>query len=690
MKSLFDATPDGERIAELRRLLVQYEYEYYVLNRPTISDREFDGLMHELEALEAAHPELITPDSPTQRVGSEFIGVAESRAGEKVPHREPMLSLSNTYNKGEAEAFISRMREAVGGSVPLVAELKYDGASISVTYEKGLLSRALTRGNGKVGEDITAAIRAIPSVPLRLRSDTPLPDIVEVRGEVLLPRDAFRALNRKREEEGLPLFANPRNAVAGTIKTKENIARVVAERKPTCIFYYLLSPDKSWLPPMHHDRLERIKEMGLRTSEHYRICKTPEELFAYIDEWDERRHALDVATDGIVVKADDYRVHDEIGWTAKSPKWAMAYKFDAEEAVTRLLGVTFQTARTGVITPVAELDPVLLSGTTVSRASLHNAGIIEELGLRYGDRVTVEKGGEIIPKITSVKVDMRDDKTGDPVRMPEVCPSCGHPTHRLEGMAATICTNEWDCPAQVEGKIEHFASRGAMNINLGPQTVHLLAENLRVHDPSRLYRLTEEELLTLPGFKEAKARNLLTSLEESKKTPFNKVLFALGIKLVGARVADKLAREFGSIDALFSASPETLTALDEIGPMIAESIRLYASEPRNLEIVSELKGVGLNLSFGEGENGLPVRESSLLEGETVVISGVFSSISRDELKELLTRHGAKTGSGITGKTTLFVTGENVGPSKLQKAEELGIRRLSEEEFFRTYPELRGS
>ena len=688
MQSLFDISPDGKRIEELKRLLVRYEYEYYVLQQPTVSDREFDGLMRELEDLERAHPELVTPDSPTQRVGSEFIGKAEARAGEKAPHREPMLSLSNTYSREEAAAFYNRVREAAGRELSLVSELKYDGASISVTYRNGLLDRALTRGDGRVGEDITAAIRAIPSVPLRLRWGGDLPEIVEVRGEVLLPWESFRKLNATREAEGLPLFANPRNAVAGTIKTKEGVAAVVKQRQPVCIFYYLLSPDKAWLPPLHHDRLERMKAMGLRTSEHYRVCHSLSDLSDYLSEWDEKRHTLDVATDGVVVKVDDYRLHDEIGWTAKSPKWAMAYKFDAEEAVTRLLGVAFQTARTGVITPVAELEPVLLSGTTVSRASLHNGDVIAELGLRYGDFVTVEKGGEIIPKITSVKVEMRDGKTGAPVVMPSECPSCGHPAHRLEGMAATVCTNEWDCPAQVEGKIEHFASRGAMNINLGPKTVHLLSDNLRVHDPARLYHLTKEELLTLPGFKEAKAVNLLESIEESKKTPFNKVLFALGIRLVGARVAGKLAREFGSIDALFSASPETLTAMDEIGPMIAESIRLYADEPRNREIVEGLKAVGLNLALGEEEMGEQIPESTVLKGETVVISGTFETISREELKALLARHGAKVGSGITGKTTLFVTGENVGPAKLQKAESLGIRRLSEEEFFKAYPALR--
>lgn len=687
-KGLFEVTPDEERIEELRRLLVRYEHEYYVLHAPTISDREFDGLMHELEHLERLHPELVTDDSPTRRVGSEFVGIAEERIGEKYPHREPMLSLSNTYSLGEAEAFVTAMERAVGHSVSLVAELKYDGASISVTYEDGRLARALTRGDGKVGEDITAAISAIPGVPLRLKSPGSLPKIVEVRGEVLLPWADFRRFNESREAEGLPLFANPRNAVAGTIKTKEGVTQVVRERKPTCIFYYLLSPDSSWLPFYHHERLELMREMGLRVSEHYRVLSHKEELATYVREWDEKRHNLDVATDGIVVKADDYRLHDEIGRTAKSPKWAMAYKFDAEEAVTRLLGVTFQTARTGVITPVAELDPVQLSGTTVSRASLHNADIIESLGLRYGDFVTVEKGGEIIPKITSVKIDLRDDKVGDPVTMPETCPSCGHPTHRLEGMAATVCLNEWDCPAQVEGKIEHFASRGAMNINLGPKTIHLLADLLRIHDPGALYRLTKEELLTLPGFKEAKADNLLKSLEESKIRPFDKVLFSLGIKLVGAQVAEKLAYEFGSIDALLSASLDELTKVDEIGPMIAESIHLYADEPRNREIISGLKEEGLNLSFSPEEMKPTESLSGRLVGEIVVISGVFHSITREELKALLSRHGAKVASGITGKTTIFVTGENVGPSKLEKAEKLGIHRLSEEDFFSTYPELR--
>ena len=688
MKSLFDYTPDRERIEELKRLLVRYEREYYVLGTPTISDSEFDGLMHELEALEKANPDLVTPDSPTQRVGSEFIGEAELRAGDKVPHREPMLSLANTYSRDEMAAFYGKMTEAVGGEVALVAELKYDGASISVLYEHGIFRRALTRGDGRVGEDITAAIRAIPSVPLRLPDAETLPDVVEVRGEVLLPWADFERLNHERAEEGLPPFANPRNAVAGTIKTKDNVARVITERRPTCVFYYLLASDSARLPAFHHERLELIRALGLRTSEHYRVCRSMTDLSDYIAEWDERRHTLPVATDGVVVKVDDYRLHDEIGWTAKSPKWAVAYKFDAEEAVTRLLGVTFQTARTGVITPVAELDPVLLSGTTVARASLHNGDVIESLGLRYGDFVTVEKGGEIIPKITSVKVDLRDEKVGDPVVMPDRCPSCGSPTHRLEGMAATVCPAEWFCPAQVEGKIEHFASRGAMNINLGPKTVHLLAENLRVHDPARLYRLTPEELLSLPGFKEARVQNLLASLEESKKTPFDKVLYALGIRQVGAQVAALLARRFRSIDALLGASRETLTAIDEIGPVIAENIRAYADEPRNRTLIEGLREVGLRLAFDESEGDLSEPLGTALEGETVVISGTFATIGRDDLKDLLARHGAKVAAGITGKTTLFVTGENVGPSKLQKAEALGIRRLTEEAFFAAYPDLR--
>lgn len=673
------------RIEELRSQLVQYEYEYYVLNQPTVSDLEFDRLMKQLEGLEEAHPELITPDSPTQRVGSEFIRDGLGMAGTAVRHRTPMLSLSNTYSWGEVEDFYRKIREALGRDAELVAELKYDGASISVIYEQGRLVRAVTRGDGRQGEDITLAIRSIRSVPLRLRG-TDLPDYLEVRGEVLLPWGDFQRINAEREAEGLPLFANPRNAVSGTIKTKENIPELISYRRPTCYFYYLLSDDADWLPALHHDRLERMAEMGLKVSEHARLCRTLDDLRSYIEYWDLHRHELEVATDGIVVKVDDYHTHDEIGWTAKSPKWAMAYKFSAEEAVSRLLSVSYQAARTGVVTPVANVDPVQLSGTTVQRASLHNADIISELDLHLGDIVTLEKGGEIIPKITGVRTDLRDEHLGAPVTMPEACPSCGTPLVRREGMAATICPNEWHCPAQVEGKIEHFCSRDAMDINIGPKTIHLLTTLLGVEDVARLYELTAEELLRLPAFKQQRATNLIQSIEQSKAKPFEKTLYALGIRLVGVQVAEKLARHFGTLDRLLTATVEELTALDDIGPMIAESIGNYAAEERNQEIIRRLKEAGLHFEIEATEDDAD--RSNELEGETVVISGVFHTISRDDLKDLLKRHGAKVGSGVTGKTTLMITGDNVGPAKLQKAESLGVKMLSEAAFFEAYSQLK--
>lgn len=685
MASAAAAAAAEARIAELTRLLEQYEYEYYVLNAPTVSDRDFDILMKELELLEDRYPTLRTPYSPTQRVGSEFVLGASPQTGRTVPHRTPMLSLGNTYSWGEVETFYRRIDDAIGRPVDVVAELKYDGASISVVYEGGILQRALTRGDGANGEDITSAIKSIKSVPLRLRG-TDLPYYIEVRGEVLLPWREFERLNREREESDLPPFANPRNAVSGTIKTKDNVAEVIAKRRPTVYFYYLMSDDSKWLPMMHHDRMELMRSMGLRVSTHYKRCSSPEELKEYLDHWDLHRHDLEVATDGVVVKVDDYRLHDEIGWTAKSPKWAMAYKFSAEEAVTRLLSVSYQTARTGVVTPVANLEPVQLSGTTVQRATLHNEDIIRELDLHLGDLVAIEKGGEIIPKITSVRTDLRDDHVGTPVRMPSHCPSCGHELVRTEGLAATICPNEWGCPAQVEGKIEHFCSRKAMDINIGPKTIHLLCTRLGIGEVSGLYDLTEEQLMTLPGFKRQKAINLVCSIEESKSTPFDKVLFALGIKLIGSQVASKLATHFKSLDRLLGASMDELQSVEEIGPMIAESIADFAAEERNRAMIQRLRERGLQMQMDEQANDRHLGDS--FAGETVVISGTFNTISRDELRDLLERHGAKVGSGITGKTTLFVTGENVGPSKLQKALQLGVRQMSEQEFFEQFPETR--
>ena len=671
------------RVEQLRQELEEHEYRYYVLSAPTISDRDFDLLMKELESLEEAHPELISPYSPTQRVGSEFIGGVAT--GTAVAHSVPMLSLANTYSIGEVEDFYRRLTETVGDAPELVAELKFDGVSISVIYEEGLLHQALTRGDGQYGEDVTQAIRAIRAIPLRLKGDN-LPDRVEVRGEILLPWREFQRLNAAREEAGEPPFANPRNAVSGTIKTKENIAAVVSHRRPTARFYYLLSDDEDWLPVRHSDRLDRMRKMGLPVSTHSVLCHSVEEVDKYLDYWDLHRHELEVATDGVVLKVNDYSLHERIGMTAKSPKWAIAYKYDAEKAITRLLEVRYQTGRSGIVTPVAQLEPVELSGTTVSRATLNNEDFIRNLDLHERDLVSVEKGGEIIPKITLVRKDLRDERVGSPVTMPQNCPSCGSALVRHEGEAGLFCPNRLDCPAQVEGRIEHFCSRKAMDIFIGPSSIHALTTILGLRSVDQLYTLTERELLRLPLFKEAKAENLLKSIDESKEKPFERVLFALGIPLVGSKVAETLATYTKSIDRLLEASEEELQSIPEVGPMIARSVRDFAEEPRSIELVANLKAAGLHFEITEDEPIGPTSET--FAGQTIVISGVFHTISRDELKELLARHGARVGSSISGKTSLLIHGENMGPAKLAKAEQLGIKMMTEEQFFDTYRDLR--
>ena len=671
------------RVEQLRHELEEHEYRYYVLSAPTISDRDFDLLMKELESLEEAHPELISPYSPTQRVGSEFIGGVAT--GTAVAHRVPMLSLANTYSIGEVEDFYRRLTETVGDAPELVAELKFDGVSISVIYEEGLLHQALTRGDGQYGEDVTQAIRAIRAIPLRLKGDN-LPNRVEVRGEVLLPWREFQRLNAARKEAGEPHFANPRNAVSGTIKTKENIAAVVSHRRPTARFYYLLSDDEDWLPVRHSDRLDRMREMRLPVSTHSALCNSVEEVDKYLDYWDLHRHELEVATDGVVLKVNDYSLHELIGMTAKSPKWAIAYKFDAEKAITRLLEVRFQTGRSGIVTPVAHLEPVELSGTTVSRATLNNEDFIRNLDLHERDLVSVEKGGEIIPKITLVRKDLRDERVGGPVTMPQNCPSCGSALVRHEGEAGLFCPNRWDCPAQVEGRIEHFCSRKAMDIFIGPSSIHALTTILGLRSIDQLYTLTMRDLLRLPLFKETRAEYLLKSIEESKEKPFERVLFALGIPLVGSKVAETLATYAKSIDRLLEASEEDLQSIPEVGPMIARSVRDFAEEPRSIELVANLKAAGLHFEVAEEEPTGPTSET--FAGQTIVISGVFHTISRDELKELLARHGARVGSSISGKTSLLIHGENMGPAKLAKAEQLGIKMMTEEQFFDTYRDLR--
>lgn len=663
------------KIDELRQKLRQYEYEYYILNNPTISDIDYDMMMKDLEALEADFPEYYDSTSPTQRVGSDLTSGDRS-----VAHRFPMLSLSNTYTQGEVGEFYDRIKKEIGEDFAVVAEIKYDGVSISLIYEDGVLTRAVTRGDGVRGDDVTASVRAIRSIPLKLRGED-IPSLLEVRGEILLPWTEFNRINAEREQKGEPLFANPRNAVAGTIKQLS--PRVVSERKPDAIFYYLLSDKEGVLPHSHFERLEMMRRMGLKVSEHAGLYRSPEEIYGYIDTWDEGRRSLDVATDGIVLKVDDYRLHEQIGFTAKSPKWAIAFKYPAEAVCTRLLSVDFQVGRTGIITPVANLEGVHISGTMVRRASLHNADIIRELDLHIGDMVMVEKGGEIIPKITGVKHDERasaDQLTR--VEMPTHCPACGASLVKDEGEAGTYCPNDISCPPQIVGRIEHFASRKAMDINIGPETIGELYERGLVKDVSDLYNLTVEDIMTLPLFKEKSASKLYESIQASKATPFAKVLFAIGIKYVGETVARDLAKKTKSIDTLRTMSEEALTVIDGIGPRIAKSLTDYFSDERHIGLLDRLAQKGIQLSVPQDEVDVPMGDT--LSGQVIVVSGVFSTIEREALKELIISHGGKVGSGVTSKTTLMVIGDNVGPSKLQKAEALGTKIMTEDEFFNTY------
>ncbi|MDO4695667.1 NAD-dependent DNA ligase LigA [Porphyromonas sp.] len=665
-----------QKIEELRGKLRQYEYEYYILNSPTISDVEYDMMMKDLESLEADFPEYYDSTSPTQRVGSDLTSGDRS-----VAHQFPMLSLSNTYTVGEVGEFYERITKEVGTGFSVVAEIKYDGVSISLIYEHGILVRAVTRGDGVRGDDVTASVRAIRSIPLRLRGEN-LPPLLEVRGEILLPWTEFNRINADREQRGEPLFANPRNAVAGTIKQLS--PKVVSERKPEAIFYYLLSDRSTVLPDSHFERLSMMKEMGLRVSEHARLCRSLEDIQAYIDKWDIERRSLDVATDGIVLKVDDYRLHEQIGFTAKSPKWAIAFKYPAEAVCTKLLSVDYQVGRTGIITPVANLEGVHISGTTVRRASLHNADIIRELDLHIGDMVVVEKGGEIIPKITGVKHELRQSMESLPrVEMPVSCPACGIPLVKDEGEAGTYCPNDVSCPPQIVGRIEHFASRKAMDINIGPETINELYTRGFVKDVSDMYALSVEDIMTLPLFKEKSATKLYNSIQSSKDTPFAKVLYALGIKFVGETVARDLAKRVKNMEALKAMSEEELTQLDGIGPRIAKSLKDYFADERHLTLLAKLAQYGLHFSVPESDEvNTPLGSS--LSGHVIVVSGVFSTIDREALKELIVRHGGKVGSGITSKTTLMVVGENVGPSKLQKAQALGTKILSEQDFFNTY------
>lgn len=656
-----------DKIKALREALEQHNYNYYVLSAPTISDREFDEMMKELQVLEEAHPEYADPHSPTQRVGSDL-----SKEFEQVVHKYPMLSLGNTYSEDEVKDFYERIARDLNEPFEIVAELKYDGTSISLTYEDGRLVRAVTRGDGTRGDDVTANVKTIRSVPLKLMGDR-YPATFEIRGEILLPWAEFDRLNKEREEQEEPLFANPRNAASGTLK-QQNPA-VVAARKLDAYFYYLLGEE---LPAeTHFDNLEAARSWGFKILNVIRVCNSLEDIYDYIAYWDVERKNLPVATDGIVLKVNSLRQQRNLGFTAKSPRWAIAYKFQAERAVTRLNSVSFQVGRTGAVTPVANLEPVLLAGTTVKRASLHNADIIEGLDLHLGDKVFVEKGGEIIPKIVGVDVEARGLLVGDKVRFIRSCPECGTPLMRPEGEAAHYCPNEAGCPPQIKGKIEHFVTRRAMNINMGPETVEDLYEAGYIKDTADLYTLEIADLLRLERWADKSARNLMASLEESKQVPFERVLYGLGIRFVGETVAKRLVSAFHSMEQLEQASFEDLTAVDEIGERIARSIIAYFADERNRTLVNRLMEYGLQMSVPEEKLA---NRSEKLKGLSIVISGTFAKHSRDEYKAMIEQHGGKNSGSVSGKTDYILAGDNMGPAKLEKAAKLGVKIINEDEF----------
>ena len=587
-------------------------------------------------------------------------------------HKYPMLSLGNTYSEDEVKDFYERIARDLNEPFEIVAELKYDGTSISLTYEDGRLVRAVTRGDGTRGDDVTASVKTIRSVPLKLMGDR-YPATFEIRGEILLPWAEFDRLNKEREEQEEPLFANPRNAASGTLK-QQNPA-VVAARKLDAYFYYLLGEE---LPAeTHFDNLEAARSWGFKIPNVIRVCNSLEDIYGYIAYWDVERKNLPVATDGIVLKVNSLRQQRNLGFTAKSPRWAIAYKFQAERAVTRLNSVSFQVGRTGAVTPVANLEPVLLAGTTVKRASLHNADIIEGLDLHLGDKVFVEKGGEIIPKIVGVDVEARGLLVGDKVRFIRSCPECGTPLMRPEGEAAHYCPNEAGCPPQIKGKIEHFVTRRAMNINMGPETVEDLYEAGYIKDTADLYTLEIADLLRLERWADKSARNLMASLEESKQVPFERVLYGLGIRFVGETVAKRLVSAFHSMEQLEQASFEDLTAVDEIGERIARSIIAYFADERNRTLVNRLKEYGLQMSVPEEKLA---NRSEKLKGLSIVISGTFAKHSRDEYKAMIEQHGGKNSGSVSGKTDYILAGDNMGPAKLEKAAKVGVKIINEDEF----------
>lgn len=656
-----------ERIDELRAELHRHNYNYYVSNSPQISDQEFDFMMRELQDLEAAHPEYYDENSPTMRVGSDI-----SKEFVQVDHKYPMLSLGNTYSAAEVADFYQRVKTSLNEDFEVCCELKFDGTSISLTYQNGKLVQAVTRGDGTHGDDVTENVKTIRSIPLVLNKGD-YPDEFEIRGEILMPWAVFDELNKERELREEPLFANPRNAASGTLKLQNS--SVVASRKLDAYLYYLLSENVPC--DGHYENLIKAKSWGFKVFDQMRKAKTLDEIYEFINYWDVERKNLPVATDGIVLKVNSYRQQRNLGFTAKSPRWAIAYKFQAERESTRLNEVTFQVGRTGAVTPVANLDPVQLAGTVVKRASLHNADIIKSLDLHIGDMVYVEKGGEIIPKIVGVDKEARS-MAGEEVNFITHCPECGSELVRYEGEAAYYCPNDSTCPPQIKGRIEHFISRKAMNIDgLGPETVDLLYQEGLVKDISDLYSLTADQIVGLDRMGEKSALNIIKGIKESLSVPYERVLFAIGIRFVGETTAKLLAKAFPSIEKLMQATLDELMQVNEIGGRIAQSIITYFREPVNIDILERLKGSGLNFESTKEEE---VNYSDKLEGKAIVISGVFSHHSRDEYKDIIEKNGGKNVGSISGKTSFILAGDNMGPSKLEKAQKLGVPIISEDEF----------
>jgi len=657
------------RIKYLSKEIEQHNHNYYVLSQPAISDYEFDMMLEELIRLEKEFPEFLLPDSPSQRVGG-----AVTKEFKPVKHKYPMLSLSNSYSREEVQEFENRIRRLIEREVEYVCELKYDGVAIGLTYKNGKLIQAVTRGDGVQGDDVTNNIKTIKSIPLQLKGDD-FPDEFEIRGEVFLPLKEFEKMNKEREETGEELYANPRNTASGTLKMQDS--SLVAKRKLDCFLYFLLGEELPF--DNHFDNLTKAREWGFKIPPYMRKEKDINGIFSFIDEWDEKRHTLPFDTDGVVIKVNSLADQEALGFTAKNPRWAIAYKFKTEQAATLLNEVTFQVGRTGAITPVANLKPVLLAGTTVKRASLYNADQVEKLDLHIDDTVLVEKGGEIIPKIVGVDLDKRKPHS-EKVKYITHCPECNAELQRKEGEAIHYCPNENGCPPQIKGKMEHFVSRKAMDIDsMGAETIEMLFNKGLIKNIADIYDLKKEDVIHLERMAEKSAANLIEGIEKSKEVPFMRVLFAIGIRYVGETVAKKLALHFKNIDNIADATTEQLLEAEEIGEKIAESIRDFFAIESNRQIIKRLREKGLKLELSEAEN---TKVSDKLAGKTFVVSGVFAKFSRDELKKAIEDNGGKNVGSISAKTDYVVAGENMGPSKLEKAQKLNVPIITEDDFIK--------